>query len=420
MKKSKNKIAVAIVIIIILSIVLGRTVFLSLSEEQNLEEENTGVYANLIEVEKNKLTEELNFIGTVKSDSSSTLSPKITGEVNEILIDEGDYVKKGDLLLTLDKSQLEASMKTIFQKEITLNTQISYLKEQISTFYNSNPIMDKIRTVESNIAFQESELSKMEKLYEGDAISKTELDKAKHQLDTLKIQKSELNSTADNNYNQLVHEKNMSEKQLQELKSNLEEIELSMSNSQLAAPYDGIISQVMIEEGELAMPNKPAVIISSTENQKIVVNLSEADLKKVKIDTPVEFKIGSEGELQQGRVTFLSSNVNPATRVGSVEIMIDSNKAYSTGSSAEVKFILSEIEDQILISASSVKALTEKNVVYIYKEGTVKEQKVELGKKTGNMYQILSGLEEGDVIAENNLDSLYDGTSIYTFEEEEI
>src|SRR6056297_775736 len=300
MTKSKNKIAVAIVIIIILSIVLGRTVFLSLSEEQNLEEESTGVYANLIKVEKDKLTEELNFIGTVKSDSSSTLSPRITGEVNEILIDEGDYVKKGDLLLTLDKSQLEASMKTIFQKEITLTIQISYLKEQIATFYNSNPIMDKIKTVEGNIAFQENELSKMEKLYEGDAISKTELDKAKHQLDTLKIQKSELNSTADNNYNQLVHEKNMSEKQLEELKSNLEEIELSMSNSQLAAPYDGIISQVMIEKGELAMPNKPAVMISSTEKQKIVVNLSEADLKKVKIDTPVEYRVGSNDEMQQG------------------------------------------------------------------------------------------------------------------------
>src|SRR6056297_577398 len=246
MTKSKNKIAVAIVIIIILSIVLGRTVFLSLSEEQNLEEESSGVYANLIKVEKNKLTEELNFIGTVNSNSSSTLSPKITGEVSEISINEGDYVKKGDLLLTLDKSQLEASMKTIFQKEVTLNTQISYLKEQISSFYNSNPIMDKIKTVESNIAFQESELSKMEKLYEGDAISKTELDKAKHQLNTLKIQKNELNSTADNTYNQLIHEKNMTEKQLEELKSNLEKVELSMSNSQLTAPYDAIISKVMV------------------------------------------------------------------------------------------------------------------------------------------------------------------------------
>jgi len=420
MTKSKNKIAVAIAIIILLSIVLGRTVFLSLSEEQNLEEESSGVYANLIKVEKNKLTEELNFIGTVNSNSSSTLSPKITGEVSEISINEDDYVKKGDLLLTLDKSQLEASMKTIFQKEITLTTQISYLKEQIATFYNSNPIMDKIKTVEGNIAFQENELSKMEKLYEGNAISKTELDKVKHQLDTLKIQKNELNSTADNTYNQLVHEKNMTEKQLEELKSNLEKVELSMSNSQLTAPYDAIISKVMVEEGELAMPNKPAVMISSIENQKILVNLSESDLKKVRIDTPVEYRVGSNDEMQQGYVTFVSSNVNPATRVGTVEIMIDLNKAYSTGSSAEVKFILSEIENQILIPASSVKMLTEKNVVYIYIDGIVKEQEVTLGKKTGNMYQILSGLEEGDVIAENNLDSLYDGTFIYTFEEGEI
>jgi HlyD family secretion protein len=417
MKKSKNKIAVAIVIIIVLSIALGRTVFLSLSEEQNIEKDSNGVYANLMKVEKDKLIEELNFIGTVRNDSSSTLSTKITGEINQILINEGDYVEKGDSLLILDKSQLEASMKTILQKENTLNTQISYLKEQISTFYSSNPLMDKIETVENNIEFQERELSKMEKLYEGDAISKTELDKAKHQLNTLKIQKSELKSTADNNFEQLVHEKNMSEKQLEELKSSLDEIELSISNSQLTAPYDGIISQVMVEEGELAMPNKPALIISSTENQKIVINLSEADLKKVKKDTRVEFKIGTNDEIHLGQVTYVSSNLNPATRVGTVEVLINSSKVYSSGSSAEVKFILSEIEDQILIPASSIKTLTDKNVVYIYKEDIVREREIELGRKTGNMYQVLSGLEVGDVIAENNLDSLYDGTSIYTFEE---
>jgi HlyD family secretion protein len=417
MKKSKNKIAVAIVIIIVLSIALGRTVFLSLSEEQNIEKDSNGVYANLMKVKKDKLIEELNFIGTVRNDSSSTLSTKITGEINQILINEGDYVEKGDSLLILDKSQLEASMKTILQKENTLNTQISYLKEQISTFYSSNPLMDKIETVENNIEFQERELSKMEKLYEGDAISKTELDKAKHQLNTLKIQKSELKSTADNNFEQLVHEKNMSEKQLEELKSSLDEIELSISNSQLTAPYDGIISQVMVEEGELAMPNKPALIISSTENQKIVINLSEADLKKVKKDTRVEFKIGTNDEIHLGQVTYVSSNLNPATRVGTVEVLINSSKVYSSGSSAEVKFILSEIEDQILIPASSIKTLTDKNVVYIYKEDIVREREIELGRKTGNMYQVLSGLEVGDVIAENNLDSLYDGTSIYTFEE---
>jgi len=417
MKKSKNKIAVTIVIIIVLSIALGRTVFLSLSEAQNIEKDSNGVYANLMKVEKDKLIEELNFIGTVRNDSSSTLSTKITGEINQILINEGDYVEKGDSLLILDKSQLEASMKTILQKENTLNTQISYLKEQISTFYSSNPLMDKIETVENNIEFQERELSKMEKLYEGDAISKTELDKAKHQLNTVKIQKSELKSTADNNFEQLVHEKNMSEKQLEELKSSLDEIELSISNSQLTAPYDGIISQVMVEEGELAMPNKPALIISSTENQKIVINLSEADLKKVKKDTRVEFKIGTNDEIHLGQVTYVSSNVNPATRVGTVEVLINSSKVYSSGSSAEVKFILSEIEDQILIPASSIKTLTDKNVVYIYKEDIVREGEIELGRKTGNMYQVLSGLEVGDVIAENNLDSLYDGTSIYTFEE---
>jgi RND family efflux transporter MFP subunit len=280
--------------------------------------------------------------------------------------------------------------------------------------------MDKIENLKSNIAFQEKEVEKMKKLYEGDAVSKSELDKVIHQFDSLKIQLEEVKSTADSTYNQLVHERNMTSSQLDELEANLEEIELSLENTEIKAPYKGLISQVMIEEGELAMPNKPAVKISSTEKQKIVVKLSEVDLKKIEKNIDVEYKLSGEDQIRTGEVSFISSNVNPVSRVGTVEINIDSSKIYSPGSSAEVNFILLSKKEQILIPASSVKELNEKNVVYIYEDGFVYEQEVELGIKTGNMYQILSGLEEGQTIASNNLDSLYDGTPVYTFDEEDI
>ena len=420
MIKSRKKIIFTIVFVIIVSVALGRTLFLTSSEEQDISEKNKGVYTELIEVEKNVMIEDLNFIGTVESGTSSILSPKVTSDVEEVLITEGSYVEKGDILMKLDKSQLEASKNQILEKKSTLETQLAYLSKEVDGFYSTNPIMDKIKNVESNIAFQEKELEKMKKLFEGDAVSKSELDKVAHQVDSLKIQLEELKSTADSSYNQLVHEGNMTASQVDELEANLAEVELSLENTEIKAPYMGIISQVLIEEGELAMPNKPAVKLSSTDKQKIIVNLSEVDLKKIENDIKVEYKVGNEDEIRTGKVTFISSNVNPATRVGTVEIAIDSSKTYSPGSSSEVNFILSSKEDQILIPASSVKNLNEIDVVYIYNDGFVYEQEVELGAKSRNMYQILSGIEEGQIIASNNLDSLYDGTPVYTFDKEDI
>lgn len=420
MIKSKSKIIFVVVFVIIISVALGRTVFLTSSEEQDISEVDKGVYTELINVEKDVMTESLNFIGTVESETSSVLSSKVTSDVSEILVSEGSKVEKGDVLIKLDKSQLEASKNQILEKKSTLETQLSYLSKEVDNFYSSNPIIDKIENVKSNIAFQEKEVEKMKKLYEGDAVSKSELDKVIHQVDSLKIQLEEVKSTADSTYNQLVHEKNMTSSQLDELEANLKEIELSLENTEIKAPYQGLISQVLIEEGELAMPNKPAVKISSTEKQKIVVNLSEVDLKKIENNIDVEYKVGGEDQIRKGKVTFISSNVNPVSRVGTVEIAIDSSNTYSPGSSAEVNFILFSQKDQILIPASSVKDLNEKNVVYIHEDGFVYEEEVELGIKNGNMYQILSGLEEGQTIASNNLDSLYDGTPVYTFDKEDI
>jgi len=89
------------------------------------------------------------------------------------------------------------------------------------------------------------------------------------------------------------------------------------------------------------------------------------------------------------------------------------------GSSARIRILLDSSKNEIMIPSSAVKTLETGMVVYVYNDkGRVYERKVTIGNSIDGQYQVIEGLAEGDVIAVRNIQSLSDGTLVYTLEEE--
>jgi len=88
------------------------------------------------------------------------------------------------------------------------------------------------------------------------------------------------------------------------------------------------------------------------------------------------------------------------------------------GSSATIRIFLDTSRNEIMIPSSAVKTLETGRVVYVYNgNGRVYERKVNIGNSIGDQYQVIEGLAEGDIIAVRNIQSLSDGTLVYTLEE---
>ncbi|MDD4504657.1 MAG: efflux RND transporter periplasmic adaptor subunit, partial [Clostridiaceae bacterium] len=260
-----------------------------------------------------------------------------------------------------------------------------------------NTLQAKIDTIEFNLAYLRDEEEKYRILYENNAISKTA-------------------------YNKVNHETGMVEMQLKELYAQRDEITVRLKDTLVTAPMSGVVREVNYNPGDLAVMGKPLAIIDDISKLIIKVNISESDLKEVRVGTPVLLEIEGVEDKVVAKVTKVLPSINSKTRIGEVEIEIkklDKGHSVILGTSIKTEFIKKAVEDAFTVPQSALKQLASGYVLYRIDDEYVHEVPVETGIKTNNQVQIVKGLTEGDKVAASNIDKLYDGAKVYVFEGKE-
>lgn len=390
----------------------------ALAEDQGTAEEpNRGIVTELSAVQPSTLSRDLFFMGTLESEATSNLSSKITAAVLKTHAAEGQAVKQGDLLVTLDQEALAAKKSIMLAQRQTLSNQIAYLSGEVGSFYSDNPMNYKLSSLNESLEFQKQEYESAQILYEAGAISELALDQAALQIDTMTYQAQELEATMNSTYDQLRNEKQTALSRRNEIDAAIRELNLTIAEAEVRAPYDGIIRQLHVAAGDLAAPGKPLVTMDKSGVQKVVLQAGETDLIQLKTGMSAELTFSGSEAVQMGTVTFVSPSIHPVTRIGQVEISVEGMTLEAPmGASVQVRVVLEQEENQMMVPLDAVKQLKGQYVVYVSEDGTsVVERQVTIGKKQNGKYQIIEGLEPGEVIAVTNLDDLYDGAAVYNF-----
>jgi len=255
------------------------------------------------------------------------------------------------------------------------------------------------------------------KAQEGQAVKKGQLI-AKVDMESINKQIAEINTSlglAKDTYNRQkrLWEQNIgSEMQYLQTKNNVDRLEQSLEtyNFQLTkanvyAPLSGAVDMVMLKEGEMAAPGQPIVQILNTYKVKVVANLPENYLGKIKRGEMVEIYFPALDLTKKAKVTLMGRSINPANRTFKVEIDLpNGNQQLKPNLLAIVKindFIAKDalVVDQELvqqeISGKEYVMVTEKS-----EEGikVAAKKYVETGESYDGRVQILEGLTTQDEI----------------------
>ena len=214
---------------------------------------------------------------------------------------------------------------------------------------------------------QKVEFGRTEQLYQVGGVSKAEYDNAKMQLDVISTQ-----------YKQLVE------------------------NTQLLSPISGVVTARNYDNGDLySSGSGPVLTIEQTNPVKVMVNISEEYYKKVYKGMSVDIDLDAyKGETFNGKVTVVYPTVDVATHTFPVEVTI-SNPAQKVrpGMFARATVNFGSLNHVLVPDEALVKQIgAGDRYVYVYKDGKVSYNKVELGQHIGTNYEIISGVNPGDEV----------------------
>jgi len=231
------------------------------------------------------MAENLTLSGSVISDNQKMITSRFMGFVTSVKVSEGDYVKKGQLLYTIDSREIDSS-----KRQAELNLQIYQNK------YN-NVLLN---------------LTRYKRLLAKDMVAKYEVENlalaAKNTKDMIDIAKARVNEVQ-NQYQYL----------------------------NIKAPNNGVIISKNIRVGEMAMPGMPAIVLSDLSNLKISVEIAESNMKYIKRGKRVIVNIPSLKLKEIGKISAIIPNSNPMTHTFKLKVSFNThNKSVYPGMYATV------------------------------------------------------------------------------------
>lgn len=337
----------------------------------------TIVPVNVNEVIPEYIAQKVQYLGDITGDPSVVVYPKLTDNLLVINVENGDYVKKGDILGVINDATVKSSVN---------QAEAAYL------------------SAKSQVANVKVEYERMKTLYDNKAIS-------------------------DSQWDQILTQKDVAEAGLKQAQAALDMAKTQLSYSKITAPIAGYVSNLAYRVGDMATPQRPFVTIHQTSTVKIEINVTEYDLAYISVGQRTEIKVNTySDEIFEGKVQTVSPVIDPMTRTARVEIIAkNSDGRLKPGMFARVDIITHERENALTIA----KAATNKQTVlrsinsnlrddqvvetyscFIVRDGVSLEVPIEVGIESKTKYEVTDGLMAGDLVVVMGQNNLSDSTLV--------
>jgi membrane fusion protein (multidrug efflux system) len=191
-------------------------------------------------------------------------------------------------------------------------------------------------------------------------------------------------------YDQIVTE-------LQTIEADINLIKARIAETELRAPFDGIIGLRYVSEGSYTTPSTKIARLIKMSPIKLEFSIPERYADDIKIGFPVTFRI--DNKIYQATVYAVDPKIELTTRSILIRALYpNKNEELKSGRYAAVTLQLAQIENAIAIPSEALIPEMEGEMVYVYRNGKASSIKVITGLRTESMVQILTGLKFGDTL----------------------
>jgi RND family efflux transporter MFP subunit len=303
--------------------------------------------------------------GKVQATNSADLSTRIMGFVDNIFVKVGDNVQKGQFLLSINNTDLQAKKAKIEANIIKAKTGFKNVEKDFKRYKN---------------------------LLAQNSISQKEMD--------------DMNA----NYE-------MEKANLQSIEKMKEEVNAQFTYTNIRSPFSGVITNLYVDKGTMANPGTPLISVEENSSFEVITMVPENEILKISKNASVEVVIKSLNETIKGKVLEISSSSKNTGSQYLVKVVLDkTNSQVLSGMFATVKFPFKKINNSYNTALILKKALVKKGelqgVYTISKSNTALLRWLRLGRDFGDKVEVLSGITMGEEYIHFANGKLYNGAKI--------
>jgi HlyD family secretion protein len=326
-------------------------------------------------VTERKLTDRVLTSGTIQPVEDVYVQPLVDGlSIKTLKADIGDKVQAGDVLATLMDDTL------ILQKS-------QYDANKAKVIAAGAQAEAQRLTAKTNLDEANRQLARGETLAKSGTISTSQLDQ---------LRASAIAASATLNSAEQAIKAN--EADIKVVEAQIADTNLKLARTEVKAPVGGVISARTAKVGAIASgAGQPLFTIIRDNALELKADLAEEDVLKIAKGQKVTITPAGSSEKISGTVLKVEPTVNATTRLGVVDIAIDTPEAVRSGMYAEANIIVAERTSPAL-PVTAVTTNSEATTSRLVKDDVVHIVQVETGIQDGQYIEIIKGLSAGDKV----------------------
>ncbi|NKC20372.1 efflux RND transporter periplasmic adaptor subunit [Pseudoalteromonas sp. S4498] len=347
-------------------------------------------------VSKGAFVDALSLRGQVVPKTTIYLDTIAGGQVEERLVEQGEFVEAGQPLVRLSNTSLQLD---VMSREAQVTEQLNFLRNTQMTMETSRLNLRRdLLEIDLQISHLERRYKQSKPLVEKGVLATDRLSEIEDDLQYYKARKeltlerqTQENSIRKVQVEQLEDSAEMLQKNLQFARKNLE-------NLLIKAPVSGYLSELDVEIGESKSKGARLGQIDIPNEYKLVVRLDEFYLNQVQPDMAVNVMLDSG--LVSAKVSKIDSRVTQSQF--QVEVALPSGLSdIKRGQSLDVELMLGgNKENALLLKRGAFFTSSGGNWVYVLASDgkTAERRDIRLGKKSQDYYEVLDGLSQGEQV----------------------
>jgi RND family efflux transporter MFP subunit len=340
------------------------------TEVQTSDGQNVGIspVAGVAKVAREDMYKDVKYLAEFRPYVQAELDTKVSGYVSRMNVDFGDKVKAGQLLATIEVPELEAQFVNALATE----------QRAEADYTNADLIYTRLLAVDKAhpnlVAQQELDTAEAHDHAAAAAIAATQADVQKYRT--------------------------------------------MVSYTNITAPFDGVITRRYVDQGQLVQAGtssgRPLLRVSDNYRLRLDFPVTVDYVKNIQPGDPVEVKVDSlNGETFDGTIARFTYDVDDATRTMTTEIEVtNSDLRLIPGMYATVNLKVEKHSNALTVPVEAVNLGKAPTVLVVNKENKIEDRPVTLGLEAPDKFEVLSGLQEGDLVVVGNRAAFQPGEKV--------